>query len=469
MADSEQKEIAIVDLSTDFNIDTLVNLKKNVKNKMPRLSVLGLFAGKMKFSWHQAYQLGLEGVFQFPLEEDLFLNRIFELCPQELDIKRVGIDALVKVNMTAIDRDEALPFDVFVYLPANQRVVLLRKGGNLLEPQVRERFKQNQKWNLYIRRSDLSAYQTDLGKNLFGEAPAATEVKVQLQQALHGFFSETDYSEEEAEQVVHNLKVSLDKQMLSVAASREKWQTANTIASEKLTYLSHSQNVASYCAVFGRALGVDSISDLALAGLLHDVGLGELPPDLLLKTNAMMTDEERAQYRLHPGFAKHTLQKLAKDNAKVLEAILYHHERFDGSGYPYGLKSENIPLMAKILALADEFDKLTSLRPGFPQLTPREAIVKLAGLEGNPRDTVFDAELFKPIIELFYEPPIKKTNEVALVANGETLRDWINKNTKPIADAPALASTEMINKIRLQLVDHFATAKGKLKVAKSGI
>lgn len=465
---SALKEVAILDLSPEIDLDTLSAHIKNLKTRVPHLSVLGIFTGKMKFSWHQAYQLGLEGIFQFPLEEDNFLNRVFELCPQTLDVKKVGVDALVKVNITSIDRNEALPFDVFVYLPANQRVVLLRKGGNLLEPQVQERFKQNQKWTLYIRRSDLNAFQADLGKSIFNESGAGSEVKAHLQQALHGFFSETEYSEQESEQVLHNLKAALDKQMLSNSSTREKWQTANAIVSEKLTYLSHSQNVASYCATFGRALGFEPMSDLALAGLLHDVGLGELPPELLWKTHAMMSEDERAQYRLHPGFAKNTLQKLTKGNEKVIEAILYHHERLDGSGYPYGLKADKLPLMAKILALSDEFDKLTSLRPGFPQLTPREAIIKLAGLEGNPTDPVFDTDLFKPILDLFYEPPKPLVKETPAPVRGQTLQDWISRAT-PSSGTPILASTEAINKVRLQLREHFQSTKGKPKNAHARI
>ncbi len=183
----------------------------------------------------------------------------------------------------------------------------------------------------------------------------------------------------------------------------------------------------------------------------------ELPPELLWKTEKQMDEDEMAQYRLHPGFAKLTLQKSHKLSETVLEAILLHHERRDGCGYPYGLKSEKIPMDAKILTFADEFDKQTSLWPGFPQLTPREAIIKLAGLEGNGVDPVFDSDSFKPLITLFYEAPmIAPKSEAVDLERGVTLKEWLAKNLSRNGSRP-LASTEMINKLRLQLSEHFKT------------
>lgn len=158
-----------------------------------------------------------------------------------------------------------------------------------------------------------------------------------------------------------------------------------------------------------------------MAGLLHDIGLSELPTELLWKPEKLMTEEERAQYRLHPGFAKHSIErqkiKISKD---VMEMILLHHERSDGSGYPYGYKNDKLSSYVKLIAFADEFDKLTSLRPGQPIRTPSEALSRLAGLDGLPPDSVFDPEFHQPIIDTFLT---NKTNNKELKQSAASERE----------------------------------------------
>jgi putative nucleotidyltransferase with HDIG domain len=126
----------------------------------------------------------------------------------------------------------------------------------------------------------------------------------------------------------------------------------------------HSENVAKYSELIAREMGLSErhCTNIKLAALLHDIGKIGIPENILNKPSRL-TDDEFDIIKSHPtiGYTIVKDLKFFKENG-VLEAILYHHEREDGSGYPKGLKSAEIHLYAKIIAVADSFDAISSNR-----------------------------------------------------------------------------------------------------------
>jgi HD-GYP domain-containing protein (c-di-GMP phosphodiesterase class II) len=133
----------------------------------------------------------------------------------------------------------------------------------------------------------------------------------------------------------------------------------------------------------GLDLGEEDLDRLALAGALHDVGKIHLDPGILGKPGPL-TEVERDLMQRHPelGFAM-TRHRL---DPKVSEAILYHHERFDGKGYPFGLEGQAIPLLSRIVLVADAFDAMTSVRAYQPALPIDFAIHEIARNTGSQFD-----------------------------------------------------------------------------------
>lgn len=125
----------------------------------------------------------------------------------------------------------------------------------------------------------------------------------------------------------------------------------------------HSLNVCILSAIFGRHLGLvrSQIEQLALSGLLHDVGKIKVPPEILNKPGAL-TPEEFATMREHPSLGRKVLMSAAGTPAMAVDVAYSHHERIDGKGYPRTLKGEQIPYFAKIVALVDTYDAITSDR-----------------------------------------------------------------------------------------------------------
>jgi len=135
----------------------------------------------------------------------------------------------------------------------------------------------------------------------------------------------------------------------------------------------HCARLAEFSARLGERMGLpaDDITALRRAGIVHDVGKVLVPDAILLKPGPL-TDDERSVMKQHPAAGEHICSPL-KSFRSVLCIIRHHHERWDRSGYPDGLRGEAIPLTARILQIADVYDALTTQRPYRAALPPLEA------------------------------------------------------------------------------------------------
>ena len=163
---------------------------------------------------------------------------------------------------------------------------------------------------------------------------------------------------------------------------------ATVDAKDHYTY-GHSRKVSDYSVAIAEALDMplDKIAILRAAGLLHDIGKVGIPDSILSKAGPL-SEEEWGPVREHPQLGVEILRHII-DLVNCLPAILHHHEHYDGKGYPSGLKGDSIPVEARILAIADAYDAMTSPRSYREQLPPQQAIDELKRCAG----TQFDSEL----------------------------------------------------------------------------
>jgi response regulator RpfG family c-di-GMP phosphodiesterase len=150
----------------------------------------------------------------------------------------------------------------------------------------------------------------------------------------------------------------------------------------------HSQRVHGYSIVIARALGVGEVElrDLEHGVLLHDIGKIGIPDAILLKPGPLTPDEWRIM-RTHPEIGKRLVERIPFLRGAV-PVVYHHHERWDGTGYPLGLRGEAIPLGARIFAVADALDAMTMDRPysrAIAMEAAREEIQRCAGSHFDPR------------------------------------------------------------------------------------
>jgi len=199
---------------------------------------------------------------------------------------------------------------------------------------------------------------------------------------------------------------SVDQVWGAVSALVHRAETMDENASMHLKRLSEScrvvASVLSFNSVYSQSLDYDFIHMLQQACLLHDIGKSSIPESILLKPGKL-TREEFDEVKKHTTNGSETLMQavpqLPKSNMvqMAMDIVLSHHERWDGKGYPNGLKGDEIPLSAQIVAICDVYDALRSVRPYKPALTHEVSMMELrreCGTQFNPAlcDAFFHCE-----------------------------------------------------------------------------
>lgn len=175
----------------------------------------------------------------------------------------------------------------------------------------------------------------------------------------------------------------------------------------------HSLSVAIMSIAIGMEIGFerDRLAELCVAGLLHDIGKVSVPIEIINKPGKL-TKEEFETVKMHPVYAAQHLKERDLVNDNVFKGIIQHHEKMDGTGYPYKLSGKNIHPYARILAVADVYDALTSNRPYRVPNPPNEAIEYI--MAGN--ETHFDEQVIRAFLRKVAPYPVG--SRVSL-SNGE--------------------------------------------------
>jgi len=156
---------------------------------------------------------------------------------------------------------------------------------------------------------------------------------------------------------------------------------------EKDKYTSgRSRRVCEYSIEIAKEMNLSDIelSKIEVASLLHDIGMIGVPEYILHKTEKL-TEDEYLKIKKHVEYGMNILGNIKQLNS-VVDIIKYHHERYDGSGYPYGIKGEEIPIGARIIALADTFDALISARAYRNSMPSDKAIEQISSQAGKQLD-----------------------------------------------------------------------------------
>jgi putative nucleotidyltransferase with HDIG domain len=265
----------------------------------------------------------------------------------------------------------------------------------------------------YLREGALA----ELGLGYFLALPIFLKQKLSGVIAL-GYRDRPDLSEEDlvqARQLADQVAVALSNARLIEELDQFNWGAlaalAQTVDAKSPWTAGHSQRVTRLSLRVGRRmeLSAEQIDVLHRGGLLHDIGKIGVPATILDKPGSL-TDEEMQTMRDHVTVGARILTPIAA-YADMIPIVLRHHERMDGSGYPDGLTGEEIPFLARLLAVPDVFDALTSDRP-YRDALPRERAIEFI-TEGTGNH--FDAQVVDTFLAVMREPEPKVPEELAAV------------------------------------------------------
>lgn len=189
---------------------------------------------------------------------------------------------------------------------------------------------------------------------------------------------------EEVSRQSQELKVAHDRQDELVVSTLEA--LVNALEAKNTYFRGHSSRVAAFAATLATELSLadDVVEDVRIAGRLHDVGVIGIRDDVLEKKGSLSA-EQYEQIKQHVTIGSRILSPLIH-LGPVAELVRLHHERWDGSGYPEGLKGDKIPVGARVLNAAETYDALTTSRPYREKIQPDEAVSHMQGLAGKALD-----------------------------------------------------------------------------------
>ena len=226
---------------------------------------------------------------------------------------------------------------------------------------------------------------------------------------------------------------------------------ANAIDAKDVYTHGHSMRVAEYSKKIAMQAKMDEkfCKEVYYGGLLHDVGKIGIPVSIINKTGKL-SDEEFAEIKKHPVIGRQILSSISKSPYLSIGAN-YHHERYDGRGYPEGLKGDDIPEIARIIAVADSYDAMTSkrsYRDPIPQQKVREEIVKGMGTQFDPAF----AKIMLHLIDLDTEYEMKEHEEIKELSgkNEQHYEEFLSDKSEGI----------LINKNITKIKLHFKSDEG---------
>ncbi len=204
--------------------------------------------------------------------------------------------------------------------------------------------------------------------------------------------------------ILDESSIALENAILFQTQEEMFFQTLNSLAltidaKDRYTH-GHSLKVSKYAEILANKLSLDQKTKTSIVegGLIHDIGKIGIPDSILLKPGKL-SELEFKIIKTHPVIGKNILEPLKKNFGKIIDITYYHHERYDGKGYPTGLKGEDIPLEVRIITIADSFDAMTSDRSYRKGMSVEQGIEELI----KNRGTQFDPELVNIFIDAYEE------------------------------------------------------------------
>lgn len=401
--------VCIVAIHSEVCDEEFLNIALKLKKQHAQMSVVGIFFGKLQFDSKMLYKYGFDVLFQHPLEEELLVNLLIEKEPVDLENHLLDFNVMNRVSVMEITAEESMPFSLYLYLPANEKIIPYNHKDVPMASEMLTKFQDNPHYSLYIKKNELPNYYSYFASKItessikLSKVEYKLEMQKQLKSLFAGFFdSSNQLDEKESVELIDNLNKMIEHVEDSDKDRNKVLDELSKTVSQQYSSYSHISNVGTYTAVFGMILGLKEVKSLKVGGMLHDVGMIDLPLELLIKAIEEMSPEELEQYQTHPDLGVKGLAEKGLSLPKEVEEIIsQHHELPNGQGFPKGLASHEISEYAKVCAFADVFDKLTSVREGHLQLSPVQALKRISGLDGDDPEPVFDFEFHSEILQFF--------------------------------------------------------------------
>ncbi|WP_101697643.1 HD-GYP domain-containing protein [Clostridium minihomine] len=299
--------------------------------------------------------------------------------------------------------------DVYLYDYKTCKVAMLRSGQILTSAYI-QKLSELQVLGAYIHSDEKQGTQ----RLPQPPSPIKRELKEEAISNLENVFDMFDKNAQNINISHINQTLNISKKLVTALKHNKNIELsiANLKIYDDYTY-NHSLGVSILAIAIGLSMGLKTkeLYDLGLCALLHDIGKMSIPIEIIAKPEKL-TPEEYEVVKQHPYKGAEFFLKHKLANKTVCAGILTHHEKYDGSGYPNGLRGEQIPLFGRIIAVADVYDALTSVRPYRKPSSPTEVLEYIMGGSG----TAFDVHIVEAFLKKVSPYPV---GSCVKLSNGE--------------------------------------------------
>lgn len=302
-----------------------------------------------------------------------------------------------KIRLNACHPNKTTTFDLFILI--NEKYVLYMRAGQKFEGEKLEHFRTKRADVFYVRENEKDKFKAYVKEQVNDHSLPSAERALILKESSYALVEElfenpkVDEALEESKEVISEFVGFMDAEDDSVA-------NLISLSSHDFYTYNHSLDVCVYSLGLGQKAGYGEadLMELGRGSLFHDIGKRKVPVEIITKPGPL-DEGEWAQMKRHPLFGVQILNDYEDVSDAIKACVFEHHENHMGNGYPQGLDGEDIHPMARIVALTDTYDALTTQRSYNDPMSPKDALTLMKEkLKGR-----FDPKLLQAMYEVLFK------------------------------------------------------------------
>ncbi len=318
------------------------------------------------------------------------------MLAEKLDSKKSVPFFQIRINSVATGIP--LPFDIYLFVA--DKPVLFRKKGDVITPD-RMKLLYHHGGEQFLVPDDQRAPYLQSLKNIIHDPSTSTENKAKFIKESAFLHVQDLFTKDNVAQAVAESNSLIEEMVNFVSTDVAAVSTLMRLSVHDYYTYNHCVDVAVYSIVLAKHLfGNDKelLLIAGLGGLLHDIGKRKIDSGIINK-NSPLTPGEWNEIKKHPSYGKDFLEQIDSIPDATRLVVFEHHENFDGTGYPRGLKEESISKLSRIVSIADVFDALTTDRSYHKAIPPVEALNTMFAMQPGK----FDPNIFKSFNKNFQQ------------------------------------------------------------------
>lgn len=388
MESEAEKQPYLFLIDGNLGQDSVQEWTQTLKMSFDKTPLIVFHSSKTPLNYENIKKNGADLLIHFNFDKEFIIELLLELIPYEFPDNHIPLSALNTIDCSDLNLDIEVNFDVFMHLPFNKKTILYRKKGAKLDSDKLKKIESNDQ-HVYFKKTEKKAFleyartSTSLANkdNPIAETERALKSKKLIFEIMAEFFDQHSTNFQAGKIIFERCREIVNEyDLLKPHSPHEAFEKVVRYTGQERTFYNEAINLSVFAAMFGHilALPLDQIESLALAGLLHNIGLCYVDDFDLQMPLSTLPSDQLAIYYAYPEKSVFMIKtKRVPLPQLVSDAIIEHRENQDGTGFPHKLTADKIKPLSRILRVAFEFQTMTALSKDQNKRTASRALIDL--------------------------------------------------------------------------------------------